>query len=56
VKFITENYGFQGGGLVSAGVRFIGDRLSADLGVFVPIGLDEVILLPVVNFVWTFGE
>jgi hypothetical protein len=55
-KVITENYGFDGGGIVSAGVRFLGDRLSADLGLAVPIGADGFIALPVVNFVWTFGR
>jgi hypothetical protein len=55
-KVITENYAFEGGGIVSAGVRFLGDRLSADLGLAVPIGTDGFIALPVVNFVWTFGR
>jgi hypothetical protein len=55
-KFITENYGFEGGGIVSAGVRFLGERLSADLGLAVPIGAGFFVALPVVNFVWTFGR
>jgi len=57
VKLITENYGFEDGGVVSIGVRFLGERLSADLGVFAPItGEDTFVLLPIVNFVWTFGR
>ncbi|MCC7043850.1 MAG: hypothetical protein IT183_08305 [Acidobacteria bacterium] len=56
VKFLSENYVFQGGGIASFGVRFLGERLSADLGAAIPLGLDEVIVVPVVNFVWTFGE
>jgi len=56
VKFISENYAFNSGGIVSAGVRFLGERLSADLGVFAPVGVEEFVVLPVVNFVWTFGS
>ncbi len=56
VKFISENYIFNGGGIASVGVRFLGERLSADLGVFAPVGVDEFVVLPVVNFVWTFGR
>lgn len=56
VKLLSENYGFKAGGIVSVGVRFLGERLSADLGVFAPIVDEDVfVLLPVVNFVWTFG-
>lgn len=55
-KIITENYAFEGGGIVSVGVRFLGDRLSADLGVFAPVAAEEFFLGPIVNFVWTFGK
>lgn len=55
LKFITENYLWKGGsGLVSGGVRFIGDRLSADLGLVVPITDDGFFAFPIVNFVWAF--
>jgi hypothetical protein len=57
VKFISENYAFEGGGVVSVGVRFLGERLSADLGVFAPVTVEEdFVLAPIVNFVWTFGR
>jgi hypothetical protein len=57
VKIITENYAFEGGGVVSIGIRFLGERLSADLGVFTPVTADEgFIVAPIVNFVWTFGR
>lgn len=56
IKFITENYIFRDGALVAAGVRFIGDRLSADLGLVAPLGVDETFVFPMVNFVWTFGS
>ena len=55
LKLITENYLWKGGnGFVSGGVRFIGERLSADLALAVPVGLDDVIAFPVVNFVYVF--
>ena len=54
LKVISENYAFDGGGVLSAGVRFLGDRLSADLGLAVPLGAGESFVFPVVNFVWKF--
>jgi hypothetical protein len=60
VKLVTENWIYAGdgavGGLFSGGFRFIGDRLSADLGVggFRGDG-DGFCCLPLVNFVWNFG-
>ena len=56
VKLVTENYLFEAGGVASVGVRFLGDRLSADLGMFAPLSSEEVFLAPIVNFVWTFGR
>jgi hypothetical protein len=48
---ITENYLFSGGeGLASAGVRFLGERLSADLALATPLGSGETGVFPVVNF------
>lgn len=56
LKLITENYVWQGGnGIVSGGVRFLGERLSADLALAVPIGVGDFIALPVINFVYVFG-
>jgi hypothetical protein len=55
VKVITENYVWKGGnGVVSVGFRFFGEQLSADLGLMVPIGADETLAFPVVNFVYMF--
>jgi hypothetical protein len=55
IKWITENW-FWGGdvnGVVSGGVRFLGERLSADLGIVVPL-VDETIAFPMVSFAWSF--
>ena len=53
VKIVTENYVWSSRArILSGAVRFFGDRLSADLGLFVPVGAK--VALPIVNFVWTF--
>ena len=55
LKLITENYLWKdGNGVASAGVRFFGDRLSADLALGFPIGSDEFFAFPIVNFVYVF--
>lgn len=55
LKLISENYVWKhGNGVASAGVRFFGDRLSADLAIGVPIGADEFFAFPVLNFVYVF--
>jgi hypothetical protein len=55
IKWVTENYIWSGGdGILSGGLRFYGERLSADVALFAPLGISEFILLPLVNVVWTF--
>jgi hypothetical protein len=54
VKLVTENYAFEEGGIMSAGVRFMGRRLSADLGLATPLGVNEFFVFPMVNVVWSF--
>ena len=55
LKVMTENYLWKNGnGVASAGVRFFGQRLSADLALGIPIGTDEFIAFPIVNFVYVF--
>ena len=56
MKFVTENYIFKHGGFASGGVRFLGEKLSADIGFVVPFfaDLDEFIVLPMVNIVRKF--
>lgn len=59
VKLITENWVFTGGdteGVISGGVRFIGDRLSADLGIGGFTGIGDGCCFPLVNFVYNFGR
>ena len=59
VKLITENWMFTSGetdGFVSGGMRFIGDRLSADLGVGGFTGAANGCCFPLVNFVYNFGR
>jgi hypothetical protein len=53
-KFITEDYFAKGGGVASAGIRFFGQHLSADLALATPIGVNGFYLFPVVNFVRVF--
>jgi hypothetical protein len=55
MKLLTENYVWSGGeGLGSAGIRFFGERLSADVGVAFPIGTGSLFAFPVVNFLYVF--
>jgi hypothetical protein len=55
LKLISENYLWKSGdGVASAGVRFFGERLSADLAFAIPIGTDSALALPVLNFVYVF--
>lgn len=49
LKFVTENYWFSGVGLASGGLRLMGDRLSADLGLVSPLGADGFFVFPMVN-------
>lgn len=55
IKWITENWIWGGGsnGFVSGGVRFLGERLSADLGLIVPL-VDDTVAFPMVSFAWRF--
>jgi len=55
MSFVTENYVWgSGDGVVSAGFRFFGERLSADLALAAPLGVGDVFVFPVVNFVFMF--
>lgn len=55
LKLISENYVWQGGrGYLTGGVRFIGDRLSADIGLALPLNAGDLFTFPIVNFVYVF--
>ncbi len=54
IKLVTENYAFSGGGLVSGGVRLLGERLTVDFALVSPLNVEQFIAFPLVNFVWTF--
>jgi ribonucleotide monophosphatase NagD (HAD superfamily) len=55
LKLITENYLWRGGqGILSGGVRFVGDRFATDIALVAPIGMDMIFVFPVLNFVYVF--
>jgi hypothetical protein len=55
VKWITENWFWsgEGNGFVSGGIRFMGERLAADLSLAVPL-FDEGVVVPIISFAWSF--
>lgn len=58
MKLITENYLFPGDGvmLLSGGLRFFGEKLTADLGLLAPVGqgMEGFSAFPLVNFVYNW--
>jgi hypothetical protein len=54
IKLMTENYLSSEGGLITFGPRFIGDRLSADLGVAVPFDGSNASIFPIINFLFSW--
>ncbi|UCC25520.1 MAG: hypothetical protein JSU98_00210 [Gemmatimonadales bacterium] len=55
VKLVTENWLFPGStGFLSAGPRFMGDHLSADVGLAFLIDEADDIVFPLVNFVYSW--
>ena len=55
MKILTENYIFNGGGIVTGGVRWMGERFSADLAMVVPTDGSATIAFPLVNVVYSFS-
>lgn len=52
----TCRSGTESVGLVTAGVRFFGERLSADAGLGLGVGTEDfACCIPLVNFVYSFG-
>ena len=58
IKLVTENYFLPGedGLLFSAGLRFIGDRFSTDLGIAGFVGGTSACCVPLINFSYSFGR
>ena len=56
LKLITENYVWRGAGIVTGGVRVLGERISVDLGLAVPVGEGDLFAFPLVNFVWNMSR
>lgn len=54
LALVSESYVWGRHGIATGGVRLIGDRLSADLALGVPIGSSSAMAFPVVNFVYAF--
>jgi hypothetical protein len=54
IKFVTENYVFKGGGFASGGLRFFGEKLSADFGLVMPLFADDTFVFPMLNIVRKF--
>lgn len=55
MKVMTENYFFNGGGILTGGVRWMGERFSADLAMVVPTDGSEAVAFPLVNVVYSFS-
>ena len=56
LKLLTENYVFDGGGIVTGGIRWMGDRFSVDLAMVVPTDGSSTIAFPLVNVVYSFSS
>lgn len=55
MKVLTENYIFNGGGILTGGVRWMGERFSADLAMVVPTDGGTTVAFPLVNVVYSFS-
>jgi hypothetical protein len=54
-KLVSENWVFPGEGVIfSFGPRFMGERMSGDLGLVMPLFGDGGVIFPMVNFVWNW--
>jgi hypothetical protein len=56
MKILSENYIFNGGGILTGGVRWLGERFSADLAMVVPTDGDTTVAFPLVNVVYSFSR
>jgi len=55
MKILTENYIFNGGGILTGGVRWMGEHFSTDLGLVVPTDGGSTVAFPLVNVVYSFS-
>jgi hypothetical protein len=54
-KLVSENWIFpRDGVMLSFGPRFMGERMSGDLGLVMPLFGDGAFIFPMVNFVWNW--
>jgi hypothetical protein len=54
-KLVSENWIFPKDGVIlSVGPRFMGERMSGDIGFAVPLFGDGAFVFPLVNFVWNW--
>jgi hypothetical protein len=56
MKIMTENYIFNGGGILTGGVRWMGERFSVDLALVVPTDTGSTVAFPLVNVVYSFSR
>jgi hypothetical protein len=56
IKILTENYILDGGAIVTAGVRWLGERFSADFAMVVPTDGGTTFAFPLVNVVYSFSR
>jgi hypothetical protein len=56
MKVLTENYVFRGGGILTGGVRWMGEHVSADLALVVPTDGGTTVGFPLVNVVYSFSR
>jgi hypothetical protein len=56
IKLLTENYIFNGGGILTGGVRWLGEHFSADLAMVVPTDGGSFVAFPLVNVVYSFSR
>ena len=56
MKILSENYIFNGGGILTGGVRWLGERFAADLALVVPTDGVSTVAFPLVNVVYSFSR
>ncbi len=56
IKLLTENYVFNGSGILTGGVRWIGERFSADLAMVVATDGGSAFAFPLLNVVYAVSR